>query len=424
MSKPACRGALLTIGTHLGTLAAARDLGSLGISIAIADHSTRTLTSVSRYVGEFHKAPYPSDVERFAQWLVEFGEKTPGFFLYPSSDDLAWIIAHHQDSLRRFFYLYQPKEQATYTLLNKELLTKVAAKLDIPTPKTWVLNSEVDAQSLAKILPYPVIVKPKTQIGLSIPYKGIIVRRPEDLLQVIRRFKHRVPYKNFMKIYDPTLRLPLIQEYIPNAAKHIASISGFIDQTGELESYRGAIKRFQRPVKVGVGIGFESLPLSEILIDRTRRIAQEAGYFGVFEVEYVLDPRSGEYLIIDFNPRFYGQMAFDVARDLPLAQLAYAGACEDTQTMERLVRRSLKPTPSAPSKALLRGPLKLILTTQWLGRKMSWESRQKWLRWAKEGPSIDLLYDQDDPTPARIERWNTFRSFMRYPRGYIRDYFS
>lgn len=424
MSKPACRGALLTIGTHLGTLAAARDLGLEGIPIAIADHSTRTLTSVSRYVGEFYRAPSPEDVEGFAQWLVEFGEKMPGFFLYPSSDDLAWIIAHHQDSLRRFFYLYQPREQATYSLLNKEILTKLAAKLGVPTPKTWVLNSEDDAHSLSKILPYPVIVKPKTQIGLSVPYKGIIVRRKEDLLPAIRTFKRRVPYKNFMKRYDPTLALPLIQEYIPNAAKHIASISGFIDHTGELQSFRGAIKRFQRPVKVGVGIGFESLDLPEILIDRTRRIALEAGYFGVFEVEYVLDPRTGEYLIIDFNPRFYGQMAFDIARDLPLAQLAYAGACEDTATMRRLVRRSLKPTPSAPSKALLRGPLKLILTTQWLGRKMSWESRQKWLRWVKEGRSIDLLYDQDDPTPARIERWNTFRSFIRYPRGYIRDYFS
>jgi hypothetical protein len=77
----------------------------------------------------------------------------------------------------------------------------------------------------------------------------------------------------------------------------------------------------------------------------------------------------------------------------------------------------------SPTKALMGGPLRLLVTTQWLGKKMSWESRQKWLSWAKEGRAVDLLYDQGDPMPAKLEAWNTVRSFIRYPRGSIRDYF-
>ena len=47
------------------------------------------------------------------------------------------------------------------------------------------------------------------------------------------------------------------------------------------------------------------------------RLCRGLGYFGAFEVEFL---REGERrMVIDFNPRFYGQMAFDVKRGLPAA---------------------------------------------------------------------------------------------------------
>ena len=232
------------MGSHLGTLAAARDLGREGIAIALADSSNRTLTGVSKFVSAFYQTPAPSDVEAFAHWLIHFGSKNPGYFLYPASDDLAWVIAHFQEELRKFFVLYQPKESATYTLLNKEKLSQIASKLLIPTPKTWFPRSEEDILHLAKSLTYPVIIKPKTQIGLSIPCKGLVVYRAEDLRPAFKSFKNRYPYKKFMKAYDPSLSVPMVQEYLPHAPESIISISGFIDRSGEFHSFRSAIKRF------------------------------------------------------------------------------------------------------------------------------------------------------------------------------------
>ena len=62
------------------------------------------------------------------------------------------------------------------------------------------------------------------------------------------------------------------------------------------------------------------------------------GYFGVFEAEFI---RLGdERLLIDFNPRFFGQMGFDVARGLPIVGLAYEAALGGTQRVTQLLQAS------------------------------------------------------------------------------------
>ena len=54
------------------------------------------------------------------------------------------------------------------------------------------------------------------------------------------------------------------------------------------------------------------------------RLVARVGFSGVFEAEFI-DPQ-GQAVLIDFNPRFYNQMGFDIARGLPLPLLAYYDA--------------------------------------------------------------------------------------------------
>ena len=61
------------------------------------------------------------------------------------------------------------------------------------------------------------------------------------------------------------------------------------------------------------------------LVEAIRRLCREVGYFGVFEIEFLRVLDRG-WAVIDFNPRFYHQMGFDIARGLPLPIWAYLGA--------------------------------------------------------------------------------------------------
>jgi hypothetical protein len=49
----------------------------------------------------------------------------------------------------------------------------------------------------------------------------------------------------------------------------------------------------------------------------------------------------GKQLLIDFNPRFYSQMGFDIARGSPLPLLVYEAACGHEAQLAEVSREAL-----------------------------------------------------------------------------------
>jgi hypothetical protein len=258
---------------------------------------------------------------------------------------------------------------------------------------------------------------------MTVHVKGLVAHNHEELLQAFKTYRTRFPYQPELRDYDPSIAMPMCQEFFKEAAKSIYSVSGFISKDGTLSAFRSSVKILQRPIKIGVGIGFEGRAVNQEVRESILRLAHEVGYFGVFEAEFLADPVSGKHCIIDFNPRFYGQMAFEISRQLPLAQLVYASALGDSETVEKLIANAQKWDESIPVKGAMRRPLSLLVTTQWLGGRMSRLTRRNWLKWAKEGVIFDLLDDPLDPKPSQVESRSILKGFLRHPRGSFRAYF-
>ena len=69
-----------------------------------------------------------------------------------------------------------------------------------------------------------------------------------------------------------------------------------------------------------------SVPLGEDypeIRESVRRICEATGYHGAFEVEFI--PSADGDLLMDFNPRYYGQMQLEISRGLPIPELV---ACD------------------------------------------------------------------------------------------------
>src|SRR6185503_2657993 len=79
----------------------------------------------------------------------------------------------------------------------------------------------------------------------------------------------------------------------------------------------------------------EEAPLRTELTQKLAALCKRLGYFGVFEVEFI--QADGKALLIDFNPRFYSQMAFDIARGVPLPYFIYLAACRREEELQRAV---------------------------------------------------------------------------------------
>ncbi len=328
---------LLTMADYYGTLAAVRCLGRLGIPITVAESKLLAPARWSRYVTRRVECPDVGDSDAFLEWLMRFGEREPGHVLYPTSDDMAWLFALHREELGRHFLMYQPGVDVIYGLLNKQRLHDLCKDVGLDVPETWFPEGEKDLERVAAEARFPVLLKPQTQILFESHVKGAQVERASELLPRYREFLERNRYGRKLLDQDPKANRPMVQAFYPEAAQNIFSLSGFVDRTGELFVARGAVKVLQRPRKLGIGLCFEEVPVEPVLAEKLRALCKKLGYHGTFELEFIR--AGGKQLLIDFNPRFYSQMGFDIARGKPAAADGVRGGVRPRGAARRGVAR-------------------------------------------------------------------------------------
>ena len=181
-----------------------------------------------------------------------------------------------------------------------------------------------------------------------------------------------------------------------------------------------ARKVLQRPRRVGVGLCFEDAPVELDLLDRGVALCREVGYFGVFEVEFVLD--GDQHRLIDFNPRFYGQMHFESARALPLPVFAYLAATGDEAGLATLSEEA-HGHDTAGSAYCFQFGHQMLLTLRRLAGTSSAAESERWKVWNVRNRErmVDASADAEDWLPGVVHATAELWRAARYARGYVRD---
>ena len=216
--------------------------------------------------------------------------------------------------------------------------------------------------------------------------------------------------------------MPMLQRYHPEAMKKIYSLSGFRDMSGSHVVMQAALKILQQPRHLGIGLCFEEAEVIPDLAQQTIWLCERIGYYGAFELEFIV--AQGRMLLIDFNGRFYNQLAFDIARGMDLPGMVYAGATGATEELERLVSRVPLRDKEQPLVFCNGFGLSLSVAAQQIFKKMSREEATHWLEWRKtyEGRVVDAIHDfLDDPLPAVFDIASRVGQYMRYPRKFLGD---
>ena len=418
-----CRGVLLTMGRYNGTLAAARDLGLQGINVVLADHLTDTASHASRHIARRLLAPDVMQPLAFMAWLLDFGKSEPGFVLYPTCDELCWLMDKHRKALAEFFYLYQPPQGQIYQVLNKKSLYQTCSALGIDQPAMWGIQTPSASDEELATVHYPVLLKPQTQAALLVQIKGVLIHTPQALREALDPAQAKFQFRPELVADDPSVETPLIQQYFALADKNIYSLAGFYAPETGTYLLRASLKTLQQPLRIGVGLCFESRPVHERTAAQLRALMDAVGYKGAFEAEYIHLESEGRFLLIDFNTRFYGQMGFEIARGIPTAQLCFHAAQADWTRVKALASGSLLWDHNSVWKCRIAWMLKFYVTTLWIGGGMSRRQRAEWNQWAESGNTYDPIFAKDDPKPARFFMKKVLFDFMRYPRSSFKKYF-
>ncbi len=391
----------------------------------------------SRFASRHVHCPPTDAPDQFLDWLVSFGRREPGHVLYPTSDEAAWLFATNRAELARHFAMYQPSADVLVQLLDKRQLLGVCAQVGVATPQTFAprddtqrgvereLTVAVDDASFP--MRFPLLVKPTTQVLLNVHLKGSVVPDRASLVARYRAFQGAARHHAMLLAQLPTAGNPILQAYYPEAAEGIYSIAGFVDGNGEITAL-AARKVLQLPRRLGTGLCFEAVPPSPALIEGLSALCRRVRYFGVFEAEFI--EASGRSMMIDFNPRFYGQMAFEIDRGLPLPMIAYEAALGrfDELARARAALETMRSSPSAVSTDrgaayTHRAMFELVIRGQRLFRRMTRSDAQRWIAWRRAHRSrlTDAVLDDSDWIPALVDFARTVGEYLRHPRAFVRS---
>jgi predicted ATP-grasp superfamily ATP-dependent carboligase len=406
--------------TYGGTLAATRCLGAHGIPITMAGETGLAPARWSRYVSRWVRCPSVQDEDKFFAWLCEFGERNPGHVLYPTCDDLAWLIADRRAELSKHYHLYQPPVSTILHLLDKKALHQACSEVGIATvPTAFPANTD---EAVEMAFGFPLLLKPRTQILLDTRSKGILIEQADEMAEAYRGFVDGNRYKATIRAALPGVEQPMLQMFRPHAAESIYSIAGFMGTNEGDIAARASRKILQRPRKLGVGLCFEEAPVDMATLDRLSRLCRKVGYFGVFEAEFVQEGTS--FQLIDFNPRFYGQMGFEVARDLPLAYLVWLGALGKHERLTASLAEARTWVEGRGYGYCDRFFLGMVLSLQGVSGAMATAEVERWKQWLRDHVAQSRMIDATDWPRDRLPRvvsalrelaWASLhpRSFMR-----------
>ena len=415
-TMPADRPAfVLTMGGYYGTLAAARCLGHAGLPVVVADETHFAPASWSRYVVSRHRSPPARPIGPFVDWLIDLGRRSPGRVLYATSDDLAWAFAQRGEELGRHYRLLSPPFETLHRLLDKRQLYALCESVGISVPRTWFPRDESDLEGVVREARRPLLIKPRTQVFFTSQRKGRIVRALEELKSAYSDFLRYNRYDEHLLRSHPDVERPMLQE-CGAAGEPIYSISGFCDARAGHFATRASLKLIQWPRLAGVGLYFEDAEIHAELASKLRRMCESIGFVGVFEAEFIGTPTG--FQLIDFNPRFFGQMGFDVVRGLPSPLLVYLAAIGDTDRLRAEVGAASDWRAAGPMRFVNKTALALTRTAERLvGRKPTEVAHLRGGNGA--GPTVDAVGDSHDWLPTLFDGLQQIGGALRHPRAML-----
>jgi D-aspartate ligase len=293
----------LVIGGDFQGLGIARSLGRHGVPVCVIDDEP-SISRYSRYVTHAARVKDLRDESRTVDALISLGRRLnlKGWVLYPTRDETVAALSRHRATLSEWFRVPTPEWDSIQWAWDKRNTYKMSVELGIPAPKTWFPETveqvrEIDAK-------FPVILKPAIKEHFVYTAKAK-AWRANDREELVRRFQEAAAFV-------PPGEM-MVQDLIPGGSS--AQQFGccvFFKEGNAIGTMVTHYVRSHPPDFGRCSTYVESVELPE-LEEMSLRFLRRIGYYGLVEVEFRLDPRDGEYKLLDVNARTWGYHSIGAA---------------------------------------------------------------------------------------------------------------
>jgi predicted ATP-grasp superfamily ATP-dependent carboligase len=219
------------------------------------------------------------------------------------------------------YVIPQPAGDDLDRIMNKHRLAESAAAAGVPTPLTLRIRSREELRAATSRFAFPVVAKAVyaqdwrregivEAVGRR---KAVKMESTADLEQLFER----------VEPFGPDL---LVQEWIDGPDDQCFIFGAYRGRSDRVLGWFTARKMLQFPPEFGLGCIVRLEPNAEI--ERLGRHLLEALSFrGTAEVEFKRHAPSGEYRLIEVNPRHWDQHALGLSCGVNVASIAYRDLC-------------------------------------------------------------------------------------------------
>lgn len=281
---------VVIFGGHIQALGLARQVKACGREVVLLVEDKYQIARYSRAVSK-------TVVCSIEDWKLEIEDlelPNRGTLLFPTNDEaVEWLCGHYEEYKERFA-LGVPEPDVIELFNNKRTAYRYAAAHKVPCPECWYPDTIGEVEEMSRTLPYPVVVKPAIMYSFHATFgkKAFRCDDAEELMNV---------YKRIAEAKYP-LESILIQEFLAGGPKHLYSY-GVMAADGKPLAAIQANRIRQNPMDFGNSTTFAiTCDVPEIEAQSVRLLA-ETRYFGLGEVEWMWDEKSGVYKFLEINTR-------------------------------------------------------------------------------------------------------------------------
>lgn len=306
------RPGAVILGASPNGLSFVRSIGRRGIPVVVLEGPKPLPALHSRWAFGLLLPDPVDDEARWMEVLLAIGGAAPTPpVLIPTGDAHVLLVSRRRGELEQSFRFVLPDAEVLEKLPNKSEQYRLAAESAVPIPKTLYPASEREAEEAGREVGYPCIVKPH--------YAHLWKRRKEgklveagDAAELLRA------YRGAAEIGQAVM----VQELIPGGDDALYGLLAYYDRESRPLCLFTKRKLRQYPIGYGDGSLQVTLRVPEVeeLGDRFFRSMR---YRGLGSVEFKKDERTGEFKLIEVNPRSVSGQGMTTAAGMDIPYLAY-----------------------------------------------------------------------------------------------------
>jgi len=310
---PNLTGRVLVLGEDTRSfLTVIRSLGRAGLEVHVAWCNPTSASLKSRYISRIHWFPdYHVDGPTCPEEFLQLLRDTSFDLMLPCHDSAIVALRRWREQIEPAAKVYLVDEPAFKVVFSKQKTYELAEHLGISLPRQRIVHSVEELEDAAREFGFPLVLKPQASVELE---NAAIQHR------VIKLWS-RADFAAAQAVIDAK-GATLIQENFVGVGLGVEVLA----REGKvLTAFQH--ERLHEPLLGGGSSYRRSVPLDSGLFEATQRLIQALNYTGVAMVEFKRNAKTGSWILIEINGRFWGSLPLSVDCGIDFPRYLYEMLC-------------------------------------------------------------------------------------------------